>query len=118
MPDDTKEVLRRRVRQVEAFYRGRGRVVRALWFLMAITILLLGLAMTVLPGPAIVVIPVGLGMLAAQFSWARRLVDVAIDRGVNTSRRLDRMKRSRTALGVAAVVCAVAAVVAFIVLRS
>lgn len=117
MPDDTKEVLRRRVRQAEAFYRGRGRIVRVLWSLIAVTVLLLGLAMTVLPGPAIVVIPVGLGMLAAQFSWARRLADAAIEHGVDTSRRLKRLKRSRTLLGLAAVACAVAAVVAFLVLR-
>ncbi|HVU08692.1 MAG TPA: PGPGW domain-containing protein [Verrucomicrobiae bacterium] len=36
------------------------------------TILLIGLAMTVLPGPAIVVIPVGLAVLATEFVWARR----------------------------------------------
>ena len=28
--------------------------------------------MLVLPGPAIVVIPIGLAILAAEFSWARR----------------------------------------------
>jgi len=27
--------------------------------------------MTVLPGPAVVVIPVGLGILALEFAWAR-----------------------------------------------
>jgi tellurite resistance protein TerC len=36
------------------------------------TILLLGLAMIVLPGPAVVVIPVGLAVLATEFIWARR----------------------------------------------
>lgn len=35
------------------------------------TILLLGVAMVVLPGPAIVVIPVGLGVLGLEFAWAR-----------------------------------------------
>ena len=39
------------------------------------TILLIGLAMTVLPGPAIVVIPAGLAILATEFLWARRLLD-------------------------------------------
>ncbi len=37
------------------------------------TILLLGIAMLVLPGPAIVVIPLGLGILATEFVWARHL---------------------------------------------
>jgi tellurite resistance protein TerC len=36
------------------------------------TVLLAGLAMTVLPGPAIVVIPAGLAILGIEFAWARR----------------------------------------------
>jgi len=36
------------------------------------TILFIGIAMIVLPGPAIVVIPVGLAVLATEFIWARR----------------------------------------------
>ena len=35
------------------------------------SILTLGIAMVVLPGPAIVVIPVGLGVLGLEFAWAR-----------------------------------------------
>ena len=38
------------------------------------TIFLIGVAMLVLPGPALVVIPVGLGLLATEFAWARRAV--------------------------------------------
>ncbi len=41
------------------------------------TILLIGVALIVLPGPAFIVIPIGLGILATEFAWARR----AIDRG-------------------------------------
>lgn len=36
------------------------------------TILLLGIAMIVLPGPAVLVIPLGLAVLATEFLWARR----------------------------------------------
>ncbi len=35
------------------------------------TVLLAGIAMVVLPGPAFVVIPVGLGILGLEFAWAR-----------------------------------------------
>jgi tellurite resistance protein TerC len=35
------------------------------------SIVLLGIAMVVLPGPAIVVIPIGLGVLGLEFAWAR-----------------------------------------------
>jgi len=38
------------------------------------TILLAGLAMIVLPGPAIIIIPAGLGILATEFIWARNLL--------------------------------------------
>lgn len=38
------------------------------------TIVLLGIVMIVLPGPAVVVIPLGLGILATEFVWARRVV--------------------------------------------
>ncbi len=36
------------------------------------TVLLLGLAMLVLPGPGLLVIPIGLGILGIEFAWARR----------------------------------------------
>ncbi len=38
------------------------------------TVVLIGLAMTVLPGPAIIVIPSGLAILATEFAWARHLL--------------------------------------------
>lgn len=38
------------------------------------TTLLIGVAMIILPGPAIIVIPVGLGILATEFVWARKLL--------------------------------------------
>jgi tellurite resistance protein TerC len=36
------------------------------------TVLIVGVAMIVLPGPAFIVIPVGLGILGLEFAWARR----------------------------------------------
>ena len=36
------------------------------------TVLAVGVLMIILPGPAIVVIPLGLAILAAEFAWARR----------------------------------------------
>jgi uncharacterized protein (TIGR02611 family) len=38
------------------------------------TVVAMGIAMMVLPGPAIVVIPIGLGVLATEYVWARRLL--------------------------------------------
>ena len=36
------------------------------------TVVLFGMALIVLPGPALVVIPLGLAILALEFAWARR----------------------------------------------
>ena len=36
------------------------------------SVLILGVVMLVTPGPAIVVIPLGLSILAIEFAWARR----------------------------------------------
>jgi Putative transmembrane protein (PGPGW) len=38
------------------------------------TVLLIGIALIVLPGPAFIVIPLGLAILATEFAWARRAV--------------------------------------------
>jgi uncharacterized protein (TIGR02611 family) len=38
------------------------------------TVLLAGVAMIVLPGPAFIVIPLGLAILATEFVWARKLL--------------------------------------------
>ena len=38
------------------------------------TVLLVGILMIALPGPAFVVIPLGLGILATEFIWAKRLL--------------------------------------------
>lgn len=50
---------------------------RAVVAVIGFTVLLIGVAMVVLPGPAIVVIPLGLAILATEFLWARRLLEKA-----------------------------------------
>ena len=41
------------------------------------TVLLLGVAMIILPGPAFIIIPLGLAILATEFVWAQRLLTKA-----------------------------------------
>jgi uncharacterized protein (TIGR02611 family) len=36
------------------------------------SVLLVGVAMILLPGPAVIVVPLGLAILATEFAWARR----------------------------------------------
>jgi uncharacterized protein (TIGR02611 family) len=50
--------------------------VRRIFFVIAgFTLLLAGVVMLVTPGPGMLVIFLGLGLLAAEFIWARRLMD-------------------------------------------
>jgi len=51
------------------------------------TVLLTGLALLILPGPAFVVIPLGLAILATEFVWARRWLDKAREWFNKTKRR-------------------------------
>ena len=48
---------------------------RMIVLVVGLTVVAIGVAMLVLPGPAFIVIPLGLGILAAEFTWARRLLD-------------------------------------------
>ena len=47
------------------------------------TVLAVGVAMIVLPGPAFIVIPVGLGILSIEFAWARRWLRKVKERGAS-----------------------------------
>jgi tellurite resistance protein TerC len=48
---------------------------RLIVIVVGFTVLAIGTAMIVLPGPAFVVIPLGLAILASEFVWARRLLN-------------------------------------------
>lgn len=52
--------------------------IRKVWrivvLVVGLTVVAIGVAMIVLPGPAFVVIPTGLAILASEFVWARRLL--------------------------------------------
>ncbi len=41
---------------------------------VGVTVVLVGIIMIFTPGPAVVVIPLGLGILATEFVWARTLL--------------------------------------------
>jgi len=47
---------------------------RVVVFVVGMTVLLIGVAMILLPGPAILVIPAGLAILGLEFRWARKLL--------------------------------------------
>ena len=45
---------------------------RVIVSVIGVTVLLIGVALLVLPGPAFIVIPIGLAILATEYAWARR----------------------------------------------
>jgi uncharacterized protein (TIGR02611 family) len=60
--------LRRKTRRTSTLRTAR----RVFVALTGGIVTLVGLAMLVLPGPAIVVIPIGLAILAVEFDWAKQ----------------------------------------------
>jgi Putative transmembrane protein (PGPGW) len=55
------------------------RIKRVLVAVIGGTVLLVGFCLLILPGPAILVIPLGLTILASEFVWARRWLRKARD---------------------------------------
>jgi tellurite resistance protein TerC len=53
---------------------------RVVVIVVGFSILVVGIAMIVLPGPAIVVIPIGLAILATEFVRARKLITTVKER--------------------------------------
>ncbi len=47
---------------------------RLIKIVIGFTVLIIGVVMIALPGPAVVVIPIGLGILATEFVWAKHLL--------------------------------------------
>lgn len=56
----------------QTFWRSNIKIVRRIIIaVVGTTVLLIGVALLVLPGPAFIVIPVGLAILATEFAWAK-----------------------------------------------
>lgn len=53
---------------VKVTYKVARRIVVAI---VGVSVVLLGIALLVLPGPAFIVIPIGLAILSLEFAWAR-----------------------------------------------
>lgn len=107
--DRLKAEISRRVQHLVGVPEGRSKVFRMAWAAAGVVLVLAGVAMMVFPGPAIIVIPMGLAMLAGIFAWARGLLDTSIDRGVDMERWVAGLDLWVKVLAVLVVVCLVAA---------
>jgi uncharacterized protein (TIGR02611 family) len=91
-------------------HRERHKLYRAGVVILGTVITLAGVVMTgPVPGPGIVIIPIGLALLALEFVWAERLLEKAVDqaerakeKAANTTRAQRILSGIATALGIAA----------------
>ncbi|HEY3191014.1 MAG TPA: PGPGW domain-containing protein [Solirubrobacteraceae bacterium] len=97
-----KPSLVERLREQRERHLERPRIVRALYVAVGITVVLAGLAMLVLPGPAVLVIPVGLAILSLEFTWAERLLERSLEQAERAKRSAAQTSRTqRIVTGVA-----------------
>ena len=68
---------------------------RLIVFVIGGTILLFGIVLIFIPGPAIIVIPIGLAILATEFVWARALLENAKQKAKNLHKTIFRKKTIR-----------------------
>jgi len=47
---------------------------KVVYSVVGVTLLLIGIVMIVLPGPAVIVIPLALAILGSEYAWARRVI--------------------------------------------
>ena len=60
---------------------------------VGITVLGAGIAMVVLPGPALIVIPLGLAILGIGYAWARAWLRKAKEKGQQLSDKIAAMRK-------------------------
>jgi uncharacterized protein (TIGR02611 family) len=102
-----------RLREQRERHRRRPLVVRVLYIVVGFTLLGTGLAMLVLPGPAFVVIPIGLALLSLEFAWAENLLERAIEQGEAARRKAAATTGPQRVLSAIAVALGAGAVVAW-----
>lgn len=95
-------------------YQGRGKLYRLLFVIAGVAVTLAGVAMLLLPGPAFVVIPIGLAMLAMEFAWAEAALEQALvqaEKAQSAAKEADTKQKVLTAVaGLLIVAAAIGAV--------
>jgi uncharacterized protein (TIGR02611 family) len=94
----------------------RSRVYRFGFAALGMVILAGGIVMLVTPGPAFVLIPIGLAMLALEFTWAERLLEKSLERAQIAQEKAAQATALQRVLGVLAGLAAFAACIAAVLL--
>lgn len=87
----------------------RSRFYRVVFAMAGATVTLAGLIMFITPGPALVVIPIGLAMLALEFAWAEEMLERAVERAEAARRTATEASRAQKVFGTLAGLAAVGA---------
>jgi uncharacterized protein (TIGR02611 family) len=114
--EPAKPGLVERLQAQRGRHRERPKPVRALYVVAGFTILLAGVVMLIAPGPAFVVIPIGLALLSLEFRWAEQLLERAMRQGKIAQRRAAETTTTERILTAVAVLLAGAAIVAWALL--
>ena len=110
--EHTPPRLVQKLQDKRATHKDRHVIVRVAFVVAGLILLLGGVAMMVLPGPAFLVIPIGLAMLSLEFCWAGRLLDKSLVKADQAKDKAANASRTSKALTAGGVACgAVAAVV-------
>jgi uncharacterized protein (TIGR02611 family) len=92
-----------------ATHRERGRLFRIGFGLVGLLVLLGGIVMLVTPGPAFVLIPIGLAMLSLEFVWAEQLLERSLEQAQVAQEKAAQTTRAQRILAAIATVLAIAA---------
>jgi uncharacterized protein (TIGR02611 family) len=104
------------VRERREKHLERSRIVRVVVAIIGFLVVLAGLAMLVLPGPGLLVIAIGLGILALEFVWAERLLERTVDKMEDAADTVKRSSPLQQALAVALLALAAVGIVAATIL--
>jgi uncharacterized protein (TIGR02611 family) len=94
-----------------ATHRERGRLFRIGFGIVGALVLIGGVIMLVTPGPAFVLIPIGLAMLSLEFVWAERLLEKSLEQAQIAQEKAAQTTRTQRILGLIAGALAIAACV-------
>jgi uncharacterized protein (TIGR02611 family) len=94
-----------------AEHRNRHPAYRVAFGAAGALVLVAGIVMLVTPGPAFVLIPVGLGMLALEFTWAERALDRALTQAQVAQEKAANASTAQRVAGTVAGAAAIAAAV-------
>jgi len=102
-----------RVRHRREQHKQRSRAYRIAFGIAGFVVLLAGIVLSLpfVPGPGVLLIAIGLGMLALEFAWAERLLERIVDRLEQAGERAARATPAQKAIAGGAIILCVGALI-------